>query len=141
MRRTILLIVAAAVGVFLSTAGVKFLFNQRSATLLTRAPTHGTAFILEMDDSTKSAETNGLAILQEAIRKRAAKVGVGDYGDGNSNCGVSPAHEPERRKQPSAGKAALKPLSPSGASFISSGVKITQKPCSTEILVRNNVAS
>ncbi len=88
MTRIILMIGAAAVGVLLTAAGLAFYFNHRQARLLTQAPEHGTAFILEVGSSKTSAGTNELPILQEAIRRRAARVGVRVYWETVSNAQV-----------------------------------------------------
>lgn len=88
MSRIILLICAAAVGVLLTVAGLAFYFNNRQATLLTQAPGHGTEFILEVEHSKTSAGTQELSILQEAIRRRAARVDVKIFWEPISNSQV-----------------------------------------------------
>jgi preprotein translocase subunit SecD len=88
MNRIILLICAALVGAFLLVAGFALYSKHPEAALLTQAPDHGTAFILEVDYSKTGAGTNELSILQEAIRRRAARVGVKIFWEPISNSQV-----------------------------------------------------
>src|SRR5437773_8689276 len=79
MNRTLLLIAAAVVGALLTLAGARLFFEHRFSTLLTHAPSHGTRFLLEVESASAGDSDEEWARLREAIRQRAARVGVRIY--------------------------------------------------------------
>ena len=72
----ILIAGAVALGVVLGLGGLVAYLNYRQAALFSQPPQHGTAFVLEADLSKAHGDTNVLATLKEAVRKRFWKLGV-----------------------------------------------------------------
>jgi len=71
-----LLVCTVLVAAILGLGGLAGYLAHRQTTLLSRPPKHGTAFIIEADLSQIHGDTNALAKLDEALRKRFLKLGV-----------------------------------------------------------------
>lgn len=85
MKRIVLAFLAALIGVVLGLAVLAALLKHRQAATLSQPPPHGMSFMFEADLSATPGDTNALANLKEAIRKRFDKLGVRIFWEPVSN--------------------------------------------------------
>jgi SecD/SecF fusion protein len=79
VKHSFLIVSAGIAGVVILLVGLPAFLRHRAAAPLPQPPTHGFSFVLEVPAEQTNPGTNELTMLQEALLKRAKRVGVRIY--------------------------------------------------------------